>query len=298
MVDPRHDWYDIIDNFYPVAGFIDTVLIHRERAGSQLHVNVAAAIAATAGRLKSLDGARRSYIDEDRLRSQSFREQAIDLLRQAYVASLAAIREARANLSPPERGPTLGEFYASIALERLETTMKSVHLLYMLGHRVDAEMVARAVLEQVAWAFVVSGSATEAEVGRVRASASVSKLKQFYPGAGQIYGQLSRSVHLDVQGHGCLATTQPDGRVALHVREDALQAGTTMLLRLTDVWLAVWEATQVDHLPTLNSIERVGGGLALRDDRPFLRIVREHEEKVQRFVRERELEALGGVAED
>lgn len=267
-MEPRLDWYDLIDDFYPVAGLLDTVLIARDRAGSDLHAGVSAAIAAAAGGIRSLDWARKAYVDEERLQGASSSVHDSDLLRHAYATSLTALREARSKLAPTEAGATPGEFAASVALERFPQTLKSVHMLYRMGHRVDGDTVARAGLEQLAWALAVSTAVSGSGLEAVKSTASITTLKRLYPAAGRLYGRLSQSAHMDVWEHIGLVSTV-SGRSAIEMREDALEWGSLILLRLGDAWLAVWEATQRVHLPSLEHVTSREDRLQLIGDRPF-----------------------------
>jgi hypothetical protein len=237
---------------------LDTVLIARDRVGSDLHVGVSAAIAAALG-IKSLDWARDTYVQPERLQRESQPVRESDLLRRAYATSLSALPDARGKLTPTEAGATRGEFAASTALERFSTTLKSIHMLYRMGHRVDGDVVARAGLEQLAWAPAVSTVTSRTGLGAVKSSAELTVLKQLYPAAGRLYGRLSQSVHMGVEEHLGLVSTVPSGST-IATREDTLQWGTLVLLRLVDAWLAVWETSQRAHLPDLEHVIRQDRG--------------------------------------
>ncbi|MEX2375453.1 MAG: hypothetical protein WD942_07695 [Dehalococcoidia bacterium] len=267
-MEPRVDWYDLVDDFYPVMGLLDTVLIARDRVGSELHAGVAAAIAAAARGIKSLDWARQAHVQEEDLQWSATSVHDSDLLRRAYATSLTALREARGKLAPTEAGATLGEFAASVALERFPQTLKSIHMLYRMGHRVDGDTVARAGLEQLAWALAASTAASRSDLETVKSTASITALRQLYPAAGRLYGRLSQSAHMDVAEHLGLVSTV-SGRSEITTREDTLQWGSLVLLNLGDAWLAVWEVTQQAHLSNMEHVTSREGQLLLADDRPF-----------------------------
>jgi hypothetical protein len=288
-MDNTQDWYDVIDDFLAVPFGERTVLIPREDAGSDLHINVLAAVAAKKLRLESVDEVRRHYIDEEIVKElpQPFEG---DLLREAYDKGLAYVTEAMHRLDPEKDATvTLGEYAASIALERLTVSFKSVHILYLMGHRVDGDAVARVIVEQCAWALEAATKDSVTQIDRIKPQSVLGRLKELYPKAGRFHGILTKSTHLDLRGHKSLFEVR-NNRGVITLREDVLDHGCLVLLHLADLWAATYEATQAPHQTTLVAIVDDGDGYALDEDRSFLATIRDHMTKVKAFLEQRERE--------
>jgi len=270
------DWYEMIDDFIPVASMMHVVLIPRRARGTSLHINTQAAVAATGGRLSSLAYAKRAYVDESQI-TENHRPTAPDLLREVYASCLQHMDKAMNQLQANgPRPPTLGEFAGSVALERLRPSFKSAHLLYRIGHWIDADTVARLILEQIAWASAIPRIDAEDELRSIRSSRAVTGLSRLWPQAGRLYGELSEAAHLNLRQHHRFVG-HLDHRTTITVRELALEHAVSVLLALSDMFVIVWEATQA---PFLNGQFTAGSWFddTYRVDsrRPFLQVIASH----------------------
>lgn len=275
------NWYDALDELHPIASVQRVAFIQRRDVGTDFHVNVRAAMAAADGRLSNVDHARRTYVDAGAVRAQAEQTRASDLLLASYRLAANAIRDARRRLEPDRgRDPTLGEFAASIALERLVASVKSIHLLYRLGHRTDADAVARVIVEQIGWAHVAAPLDDLDQIDRIKPSKTISSLKALYPTAGDLYGQLTETAHLDLAQHQA-RFERGDGTNRITQQEPTLVHGTLALLILADMWLAVWESSQARYLSSLHHITSGEAGFTLRPDRAFKTAMLEHIRRAQ-----------------
>lgn len=195
--------------------------------------------------------------------------------------STEAIGDARRRLEP-DRGPdpTLGEFAASIALERLVASFKSVHLLYRLDHSTDADAIARVIVEQMGWAHVAAPLDDLDQIDRIKPPKTITSLKTLYPTTGDLYGQLTRTTHLDLAQHQARFERR-DGTNRITQQEPVLIHGTLALLILADVWLAVWESSQARYLASLHHVTLAESGFALRPDRAFKTAMLRHVDTVR-----------------
>lgn len=263
------DWYDAIDDLYPITSVQRVAFIQRRDAGSDFHAHVVAAMAAADGRLTSVDHARRTYVDLDELRGSAQQDLASDVLREAYGLVVHSITFARRSLQPsPDDPPALGEFAASVALERLVASFKSAHLLYQLGHRTDADAVVRVILEQVAWAFMAVGEDEQERLARLQPTKAIKGLERLYPTARSLYRQLSSIAHLGLRQHQ-KRFERADGKNLITQREPTVVHGTVAILLLCDIWLAVWEVSQARHLSRLDQVVLAEEDYRLVPDRPF-----------------------------
>lgn len=284
MFEPM-DWYDIIDDFVAVASPLRVALIPRWDAGTDFHVNVAAAMVAANMDLTSVDYARRTYLDEQSIRAKPPTSGA-DLLRESYRLGQAHIAWTLERFDRDRAPATLGEFAAAVAMQRLVTTFKSTHVLYQLGHPTDADAVARVLLEQVAWASQAATLRDNAELEALRPTSSITFLKRIYPRAGVLYGLLSRGAHVDIHGHRAVFNALPEGNT-ITVREPSVERGSMALLHLADAWATAWESGQSRHMDVLVSVVRNNSGFVLNPERPFKATVNEHLKRVRDFVSHR-----------
>lgn len=269
MVDEAPKWYQTFDRLHPVLGPLSVAFIDRRQAGSDLHRYVLAALVAADSGLRSLDHVMRNYVGDAPTNVASIAEDETDVLLETYELVVRSMSAARERLVPNESTPpTLGEFAASIALERLAASFKSAHVLYRLGHCTDGDAIARVILEQSAWAYSAGPHDSIESVEGIRPSRAVTKLRELHPDAGRLYGFLSKRVHLDVSVHRESFWRDGD-RNLIAVTQQCLEHACGVLLRLCDIYLAVWDATQAPHLSSLESVVREGDVVQLRGDRPF-----------------------------
>lgn len=268
-MDRMPNWYEALDRLHTVAGPLSVALIDRRSAESDLHRFVAAALVAYDAGLTSLDYVLREYVPGVPIGVPSAAGEEADVLLETYELVVHSMRAAKGRLAPQEtQPPTVGEFAASIGLERLVTSFKSAHLLYRLGHCTDADAVSRVVLEQAAWAYKVGSLVSFEEIEQVQPQRAVTNLRQLYPDAGRLYGLLSDRVHQDVAVHQEMFSRQGDRNV-IDAAKQCVPHACGVLVRLCDIYLAVWEATQARHLTSLESVFLDGNMIRLHDDRPF-----------------------------
>lgn len=269
------DWYDMIDDFIPVASYERVALIARHDAGTDFHANIVAAAIADQDGLGSVDRTRRRYVDGLDLVARQADDAA--RLRGAYDLAKSYLVAARQRLrTEGRRDPTFGEFAASIALERVVPSFKAAHMLYLMGHRFDGDTVTRSMLEQVAWAYVAGQLETKAEVAALRPTKAITAFKRdLFPKAGPLLSELTSSAHLDLEGHRSVFE-RVRGRGAITVRSGGWQHGAALLLMLGDMWTAAWETSQFDFLDERQAVERPIGTFTLSEERPLLTATREY----------------------
>lgn len=268
-VDRMPSWYEALDRLHTVMGPLSVAFIDQRAAESDLRRYVTAALVAYDAELTSLDYVLREYVGDAHAGVASAAEEEADVLLDAYELVVHSMRAARARLAPQEaEPPTVGEFSASIGLERLVTSFKSAHLLYRLGHCTDADAVSRVILEQAAWAYKVGSLGSFRDVEQVQPQRAMTNLRQLYPDAGRLYGFLSDRVHQDVAVHQEMFSREGDRNV-IGAAKQCVPHACGVLVRLCDIYLAVWEATQARHLTSLESVFIDGAMIRLHDDRPF-----------------------------
>lgn len=280
------DWYEMIDDFLPVATLKSVVLIPRTARGSDLHVNVRTAVAASDLGLTSLDHVRDNYVDATQLRAPR-EPTAMDLLADVYRTGVSHLKATMHKLETEERRqPTPGELAASLALERLLPSFKSLHLLHRLGHRIDGDAIARMILEQVAWALKVHTLTDERAIAAVSSQNVIKELGRIEPRLKKWYGLLSETAHMGLE-HQSDYVGRHDDRTTVVIRESTLEYSALTLLRLADTIAIAWEWTQAHFIPRLESVRIENGAVTADPGRPFIKTVHHHTDRVRQHLEER-----------
>lgn len=277
-------WYGALDELMPVCAGPHVAFIRRSDADTSIHVDVQAALAAALARLRSIDDVKRRYLDVEATEDATVEVPDLDALYDSYMLAARSMEAAQARLDPEGRpDPTLGVFAASIALSRLAASFKSAHLLHRLGHATDGHAIVRVILEQIAWAHSAAGLADEDALAALEPTKAVTELKRLYPGVGRMYGSLNPKTHLDLSEHR-RRVERREGQFHLVQVEQAAMDGSSAILSMCDIWLAVWEATQRDFLDELDHILVDDDGVRPDPDRPFKRAMLDQLDAVETAV--------------
>lgn len=226
----------------------------------------AVSVAATL-RLSSVDDARRRYVGTG---GQPTEAAAHRNYVQSYKAARAHIDECVRQMTTNTRNELgIGTFAASIALERLRSGFLAAHVLYRLGLNLEGDVVARQVLEQIAWALTASEVVDREKLNAVESSKSIAKLKKLVPEAGRLYGLLSKSAHASYEQHLSAFTTDQAGRGLVKAAWNRQSVSADILLRLADLWVISYEWTQREHMTAFVSLDPANSFRVIAE-RPFL----------------------------
>ncbi|MEO6309963.1 MAG: hypothetical protein ABIO33_04690, partial [Leifsonia sp.] len=104
-------------------------------------------------------------------------------------------------------------------------------------------------------------AASEAEhedgIGKVKAQASVGRLKLLVPWMGLLYGELSATTHAGLPQHRRAFKARDGMRSAVILAWSRLGTSAAHLLMLADAWVVVWEHTQRLHMKSFVSLASV-----------------------------------------
>lgn len=144
---------------------------------------------------RSVDHVLRSYRDHWTFPDTSGSGGA--LVRAMNRATKGQVREAATRISALDApdGATPGLAAAQAALLRLQASFRGAVLMCRLGLRFEAVVIARLILEQIAWAYAVHGFKDLAFFD-VLPTKCVSVLKAIWPDVGRLYGQLTDVAHI------------------------------------------------------------------------------------------------------
>lgn len=259
---------DTIEDFDMVATFGGTAVLYPARYSDRtdLPENLHAAVAATALRLRSLDYAKSRYVQS---RPRPSRKSSHDHYMDAYRATKSHMSECAAAFeSNAEIDVRLGTIAASVALQRLVTSVLGAHLLYRIGLNFEGDAVARHVLEQIAWAVAAAGLDDEDQLGRLSPTRSISNLKSLAPYAGPLYGRLSETTHASLTQHRAVVRSEGETLSVLLTWGRPTWSALT-LLQLADLWVLAQEWTQREHMKQFLALDPSAGYEPVVD-RPFL----------------------------
>lgn len=274
LLDPslRGMLLDTIEDFDMVATFGGAAVLYPARyEHTNLPENLHAAVAATTLRLRSLDYAKSRY---GQTRRRQPHKSSHDLYIDAYRLAKAHIGACSNAFEPnAELEVGFGTFAASIALQRLVTSVLGAHLLYRIGLNFEGDAVARHVLEQIAWAVAAAELDDEEQLRQLSPTRAVSKLKPLAPYAGPLYGRLSETTHASLTQHRRVVRSEGETLSVLLAWDRPAWSALT-LLQLADLWVLAYEWTQQGHMKSFLALDR-SAGYAPLVDRPFLKHMRE-----------------------
>ena len=214
----------------------------------------AVAISRTLG-LSSVDYARKRYVSSP---AEPKDNPARSAYVRAYQLSMAHIHASMASLTTNPNAPlTLGMYAGSIAMERLVHTMFSAHLLYQLRLRIEADAVARLILEQIAWSVAIAGLDNLDEIESKQPQKSISALKGLVsvPHAGILYNYLSSAAHAGIQRHHTVFDVNDDGHGVIKHGLTDWTGSARIIMMLADLWVIAYESVQREHLSRIVSTD-------------------------------------------
>ena len=276
--------HDLLEDHEVLSTNLYTAIIPRHFNVRTLSENVEAAVVASSYGLASIDYAKKRYcksdpIDES-LEDKSERIQYI----KAYKSAKKHISSMISKFTDSDEDlplPSNGVFGASIVLERLMYSFFCAHLLYSLGHRYEGHAVSRLILEQIAWAHTACRFENVDDIKKIVTTKTISKLKKTHPVAGQLYGFLSKKIHIDYKSHFDFLHVK-DGKNVINHTQNEFYEYAEIILYLADLYGIVWEISQHEYLTELESIGITNDGYSIREDRPFLIIINDHLSKIER----------------
>lgn len=277
---------DLLEDFEVIAGKTQLmVLVSRPLADETLIENLQASIIATLLDLKSIDHVKRTYIKKySSKKKDKEKSKRIDL---EYINAYKAIKkhiekEFSRLVTNKNDEPPLGVFGASIVLERLVTSFFSAHLLYKLGNSYEAHAVSRLILEQIAWAYAAHTLEDLNDIEKIVTTKAISQLKKIAPEAGKLYNFLSEKTHIDYDNHSEFITIEQERNVILLSHLDYYEYAK-VILKLADLFGIVWEISQFKYMNKRESVKKEKGVFIVKQNRPFLRIIKKHLDKIEKM---------------
>jgi len=109
---------------------------------------------------------------------------------------------------------------------------------------------------------------------------AISKLKKTQPVCGKLYGFLSKKTHIDYKSHFEFLRVKNGKNVVLHTQSEYYEYAE-VILHLADLYGIVWELSQHNYLTNVESIEIYNDSCIIKEDRPFLNVIKECLRKIE-----------------
>jgi len=166
---------------------------------NSLKKKIAAAVISESLALKSVDNVARNHLkdlvypDPDKNR--------LDIRIRGFITEKMNIFGSQIDLLKERRDRKSNQTIAEWTLSRSPFSMELLAHCGQRGALFEGLAIARMMLEQIAWAYVVSLSDDENAVHKISATASISKFKGISGFSGNLYGWLSEHAHWTYDGH-------------------------------------------------------------------------------------------------
>lgn len=174
----------------------------------------------------------------------------------------------------------LGIVAASYALGRCQSTFEACLVLSGRGFFVDACILGRHVIEQVAWALRIADLNDMNALWKVEPQKCISELK-FHPYGRQLYSDLTEFAHLSAKSRHEYIRMIDDRPITIHrSTKEALRLSPLLILAL-DVYLSGCELFYMKECSQTNwqSWKITDGGPTLRNKRPLSQLFEQHRSK-------------------
>ncbi|HCK66067.1 MAG TPA: hypothetical protein DHW49_07355, partial [Anaerolineae bacterium] len=108
------------------------------------------------------------------------------------------------------------------------------------------------------------------------------QLKKIAPEAGKLYNFLSEKTHIDYDNHSEFITIEQERNVILLSHLDYYEYAK-VILKLADLFGIVWEISQFKYMNKRESVKKEKGVFIVKQNRPFLRIIKKHLDKIEKM---------------
>ncbi len=184
-------------------------------------------------------------------------------------------------LSFPREDVSSGLVAAEASLVRLVASFQCASFLVRAGYHFEAATICRLIVEQLAWAMAIHNRDDDG-IFQLQPNSCIAALKTLHPGAGQLYGELSRLAHLHPD-HQPGYIRLEEGR--LRILDTLPHARWTLVfifLNLADWYRACGELMTFKYVAKPEAVERASeGGFQVAPGRPFLSTIMLHARKAK-----------------
>lgn len=179
----------------------------------------------------------------------------------------------------------VGMIAAQTALARLESSIDGTILLVRLGFSFEALTVCRLILEQVAWSYAVH-SVEEEKVKNIMPTKTISKLKEIFPYAGKLYGELSTLSHMN-PGVASHYLEIKKGSTIITLRSHELSSiGAFLFMHVADIFAVISEGIFRPYFKDSAFVQpsNTKNGFLPTENRPTQIIFNTHKERMLELI--------------
>lgn len=166
---------------------------------NSLKKKIAAAMISESLALKSVDNVARNYLKDIEYPAPD--KNRLDIRVRGFISGKMKIFDSQIELLTKRTDKKRNQPIAEWTLSRFPFSMELLAHCGQRGALFEGLAIARMMLEQIAWAYVVSLSDDENAIHKTSATASISKLKGISRFSGNLYGWLSEHAHWTYDGH-------------------------------------------------------------------------------------------------
>lgn len=161
---------------------------------------------------------------------------------------------------------TVSSFACATVITRLSATFQAVHSLIHLGYYFESFALIRMIMEQLAYAYTASDLKDDLS-NILSPTKSITRLAEFYPKTGKLYGILSKKAHIDQSQVGKYIKVK-NGKMytQLYSIDYSLELCTALLIIL-DLQYVVFEYSFRKYLKSFDCIAKFDNNYRLIDDR-------------------------------
>lgn len=156
-------------------------------------------------------------------------------------------------------------FYCGMIFKKLDSNFDALRMLIKYDFIYESYAIIRQMVEQIAFAYDVQFRKSVHDFQSP--TKSITKLKEFYPKIGMIYGDLSSKTHIDKsQFISYYAVSEEKAGVILRSREESLKVSYDALIMI-DLYCCVFENIFNKEVQKFNCLNNDGEILEIRKTR-------------------------------
>ena len=229
--------------------------------------------------LRSIDTALKNYMREKEWKSNPSIDPRLRLITQATALVKKEVVSATDKaIATPTNSEKAGFIAATVALARLPATFRVTVFSLRMGCYLEAAALCRMILEQLAWicnVYEIRGN----EWARIKPSACIGNLKEFYPAAGRLYGALSDLTHVNPSTHRSFVVFE-GGKLEVVYGDMSITLWATLcLLEVCDLHLLISELIYAEFQNKTTLLKRG------RKGKLFPKLGRPMKKEIVRFIK-------------
>jgi hypothetical protein len=198
---------------------------------------------------KSIDNVRRTYLKDMNYEEDPGGHSRLDRsFRKACERQVERIGEMlRTYPEILDRAPTVGEWIGDLTLIRASYSFERAFAEADKGALFEAVAIARMILEQLAWVYVIRNFDDVDKVRKTQTTKCIGSLSKKFSDVGKLYGWMSNHVHWDYEAHIKVVTNDGTFDGALSATSEFKAIAYAMLIALAYLLLNVFNSLMSEY---------------------------------------------------